>query len=114
MGNYSDYVLAKAAWVEAQYAAWEKQQKEIQHTKELINRLGGGVNARRASSEEKKLEKLQEGQVEKPFKRKQLKIRFPERGRSGRTVLMVKNLNFGYGDNVSNFCLLNVNLSDYS
>ncbi|XP_064953624.1 ABC transporter F family member 2-like [Musa acuminata AAA Group] len=47
-----------------------------------------------------KLEKLQEGQVEKPFERKQLKIRFPERGRSGRTVLMVKNLNFGYGDNL--------------
>lgn len=62
-----------------------------------------------------KLEKLrEEGQVEKPFERKQLKIRFPERGRSGRTVLMVKNLNFGYGDNVSNFCLLNVNISDYS
>ncbi|URD93163.1 ABC transporter F family member [Musa troglodytarum] len=101
MGNYSDYVLAKAAWVEAQYAAWEKQQKEIEHTKELINRLGGGVNAGCASSEEKKPEKLQEeGQVEKPFERKQLKIRFPEHGRSGRTVLMVKNLNFGYGDNL--------------
>ncbi|WOL02712.1 ABC transporter F family member 5 isoform X2 [Canna indica] len=100
-GNYSDYVLAKAAWVEAQYAAWEKQQKEIEHTKDLINRLGAGANSGRASSEEKKLEKLQEeGQVEKPFQRKQLKIRFPERGRSGRMVLTVKNLNFGYDDKV--------------
>lgn len=101
MGNYSEYVLAKAAWVEAQYAAWEKQQKEIEHTKDLINRLSAGVNAGRASSEEKKLEKLQEeGQIEKPFQRKQMKIRFPERGRSGRTVLMIKNLQFGYGDEV--------------
>ncbi|CAL9118640.1 unnamed protein product [Musa textilis] len=101
MGNYSEYVLAKAAWVETQYAAWEKQQKEIEHTKDLINRLGAGVNAGRASSEEKKLEKLQgEGQVEKPFQRKQLKIRFPERGRSGRTVLTIKNLNFGFDDKV--------------
>ncbi|XP_072979709.1 ABC transporter F family member 2-like [Typha angustifolia] len=101
MGNYSQYVLGKAEWVEAQYAAWEKQQKEIEHTKDLINRLGAGVNSGRASSEEKKLEKLQEeGQVEKPFQRKQLKIRFPERGRSGRTVLMLKNLEFGYGDEV--------------
>ncbi|URE10295.1 ABC transporter F family member [Musa troglodytarum] len=101
MGNYSEYVLAKAAWVEAQYAAWEKQQKEIEHTKDLINRLGAGVNAGRASSEEKKLEKLKgEGQVEKPFQRKQLKIRFPERGRSGRTVLTIKNLNFGFDDKV--------------
>ncbi|THU53155.1 hypothetical protein C4D60_Mb10t11420 [Musa balbisiana] len=101
MGNYSEYVLAKAAWVETQYVAWEKQQKEIEHTRDLINRLGAGVNAGRASSEEKKLEKLkEEGQVEKPFQRKQLKIRFPERGRSGRTVLTIKNLNFGYDDKV--------------
>lgn len=52
-GNYSEYILAKAVAVEAQYAAWEKQQKEIEQTKELINRLGAGVNAGRASSEQK-------------------------------------------------------------
>ncbi|KAM0936834.1 putative ABC transporter, AAA+ ATPase domain, P-loop containing nucleoside triphosphate hydrolase [Dioscorea sansibarensis] len=99
MGNYSEYVIAKAAWVEAQYQAWEKQQKEIEHTKDLISRLGAGANSGRASSEEKKLERLQEeGQIEKPFQRKQMKIRFPERGRSGRTVLMLKNVEFGYGD----------------
>ncbi|XP_006663035.3 ABC transporter F family member 5-like [Oryza brachyantha] len=98
-GNYSEYVLAKAIWVETQYAAWEKQQKEIEQTKELINRLGAGVNAGRASSEQKKLEKLEkEGLIEKPFQRKQLKIRFPERGRSGRTVLTLRNLEFGFGE----------------
>ncbi|KAG8090177.1 hypothetical protein GUJ93_ZPchr0011g27352 [Zizania palustris] len=98
-GNYSEYVLAKAIWVETQYAAWEKQQKEIEQTKELINRLGAGVNSGRASSEQKKLEKLEkEGLIEKPFQRKQLKIRFPERGRSGRTVLTLRNLEFGFGD----------------
>jgi len=53
VGNYSEYVLAKASWIEAQYAAWEKQQKEIEQTRELINRLGAGVNSGRASSEEK-------------------------------------------------------------
>jgi ATPase subunit of ABC transporter with duplicated ATPase domains len=52
-GNYSEYVLAKEIWVQTQYAAWEKQQKEIEQTKELINRLGAGVNAGRASSEQK-------------------------------------------------------------
>ncbi|CAL4991849.1 unnamed protein product [Urochloa decumbens] len=98
-GNYSEYILAKAIAVEAQYAAWEKQQKEIEQTKELINRLGAGVNAGRASSEQKKLEKLEkEGLIEKPFQRKQLKIRFPEPGRSGRTVLAIKNLQFGFED----------------
>ncbi|XP_021274520.1 ABC transporter F family member 5 [Herrania umbratica] len=96
-GNYSQYVEAKAAWVENQYAAWEKQQKEIEQTKDLINRLGAGANSGRASSAEKKLERLQEeGQIEKPFQRKQMKIRFPERGRSGRSVITVKNMEFGY------------------
>ncbi|PIN20225.1 putative transporter (ABC superfamily) [Handroanthus impetiginosus] len=100
-GNYSDYVIAKAAWIEAQFAAWEKQQKEIEQTKDLISRLSAGANAGRASSAEKKLEKLQdEEQVEKPFIRKQMKIRFPERGRSGRTVVSIKNLDFSYEDEV--------------
>lgn len=53
MGNYSDYVAAKEAWIEAQFAAWEKQQKEIEHTRDLISRLSAGVNAGRASSAEK-------------------------------------------------------------
>ncbi|KAL4354809.1 hypothetical protein GQ457_06G043360 [Hibiscus cannabinus] len=96
-GNYSQYIEAKAAWVVSQYAAWEKQQKEIEQTKDLINRLGAGANSGRASSAEKKLERLQEeGQIEKPFIRKQMKIRFPERGRSGRSVVTLKNLVFGY------------------
>ncbi|KAA3457335.1 ABC transporter F family member 5-like [Gossypium australe] len=113
-GNYSQYVEAKAAWIETQYAAWEKQQKEIEQTRDLISRLGAGANSGRASSAEKKydtlnfgilsvehnkLERLQEeGQIEKPFQRKQMKIRFPERGRSGRSVVTIKNLEFGYED----------------
>ncbi|KAJ1412888.1 P-loop containing nucleoside triphosphate hydrolase [Sesbania bispinosa] len=100
-GNYSQYVVSKAAWVEAQYAAWEKQQKEIEQTKDLINRLGAGANSGRASSAEKKLERLQgEELVEKPFQRKQMKIRFPERGRSGRSVVTITNLEYAFEDKV--------------
>ncbi|XP_062007121.1 ABC transporter F family member 5-like [Rosa rugosa] len=100
-GNYSEYYIAKAAWIESQNAAWEKQQKEIEHTKDLIHRLGAGANSGRASSAGKKLEKLQEEDlVERPFQRKQMKIRFPERGRSGRFVATLKNLEAGFGDKV--------------
>ena len=54
------------------------------------------------TSFQQKLEKLEkEGLIEKPFQRKQLKIRFPERGRSGRTVLTINNLQFGFEDKVS-------------
>ncbi|KAF8115753.1 hypothetical protein N665_0025s0205 [Sinapis alba] len=100
-GNYSQYVISKAEWVEAQYAAWEKQQKEIEATRDLISKLSGGANSGRASSAEKKLEKLQEEeQIEKPFQRKQMKIRFPECGLSGRSVVTVKNLEFGFEDKI--------------
>ncbi|CAI9763442.1 unnamed protein product [Fraxinus pennsylvanica] len=100
-GNYSEYVIAKATWVESQFAAWDKQQKEIEQTKDLISRLSAGANSGGASTAEKKLEKLQDDeQVEKPFIRKQMKIRFPERGRSGQSVVVVKNLEFGYEDQV--------------
>ncbi|VFQ94422.1 unnamed protein product [Cuscuta campestris] len=108
-GNYSNYIIKRGAWIEAQFAAWEKQQKEIEQAKGLINRLSAGANSGRASTAEKKLEKLQEGdQVDKPFIRKQMKITFPERGRSGRSVATIKNMDFSYGDKV---LLKNVNLT---
>ncbi|CAA7027142.1 unnamed protein product [Microthlaspi erraticum] len=100
-GNYSQYVVSKAEWVESQFGAWEKQQREIEATKDLISRLSAGANSGRASSAEKKLERLQEGeQIEKPFQRKQMKIRFPECGLSGRSVVTIKNLEFGFEDEI--------------
>lgn len=53
MGNYSEFIIQKATWVEAQFAAWEKQQKEIEHTKGLISRLSAGAHSGRASTAEK-------------------------------------------------------------
>ncbi|TMW97232.1 hypothetical protein EJD97_005940 [Solanum chilense] len=100
-GNYSDYIISRAEWIETQNAAWEKQQKEIEQTRDLISRLSAGANSGRASTAEKKLEKLQDQeQIDKPFIRKQMKIRFPERERSGRTVVNVKNLEFAFEDKV--------------
>lgn len=58
VGNYSQYVISKAEWVEAQYAAWEKQQREIEATKDLIARLSGGANSGRASAAEKVVNKI--------------------------------------------------------
>ncbi|KAJ7567132.1 hypothetical protein O6H91_02G133200 [Diphasiastrum complanatum] len=99
-GNYSDYVLAKAAWIENQSTAWDKQQKEIGRTKDLIHRLSGGANTGRASSAAKQLEAREKELVEKPFEHKQLKFRFPECGRSGRLVVSLKNICFRYAEKV--------------
>lgn len=100
-GNYSEYMIAKAIWIEEQRVAWGKQQKEIDHTKDMISRLSAGAHSGRASSAEKKLEKLEDEQrIEKPFERKSIKFRFPEREQSGKTVVMIKNLGFEYDGNV--------------
>lgn len=100
-GNYSQYMIAKATWIEEQRMAWEKQQKEIDHTKDMIHRLSAGAHSGRASSAEKKLEKLQDGQkIEKPFERKAMNFRFPEREQSGKTVVIIKNLGFEYDGKV--------------
>eukprot|EP00850_Spirogloea_muscicola_P018360 SM000167S02973 [mRNA] locus=s167:227169:231725:+ [translate_table: standard] len=102
-GNYSEYVAQKAEWVEAQRIAFEKQQKEIARTEDMIARLSGGANQGRASTAEKQLERMQEeGQlVEKPFEHKQLKFRFPELERSGRVVVEINNLHHHYGNKVT-------------
>lgn len=99
-GNYSAYVAQKAEWAESQRLAWERQQKEISRTEDMIQRLSGGGNAGRASSAEKKLEKMQEAgmAVEKPFERKQMRFRFPELDRSGRVVIEIAGLSHSYGD----------------
>lgn len=100
-GNYSDYVQAKAAAAEAQHLAWEKQQKEISRTKEIIQRLSAGANSGRATSAEKQLEKIQnQEQVEKPFEHKPIKFRFPELERSGRIVAEIRKLCVQYEEKV--------------
>jgi len=61
---------------------------------------------------QQKLERLQEEElVEKPFERKQMKIKFPERGKSGRSVVTIKNLEFGFEDKVRYQDLIIENLS---
>ncbi|KAH6808216.1 general control non-repressible 5 [Perilla frutescens var. frutescens] len=89
---------------EEHFSVGQLPQHEVAHIL-----LSAGANAGRASTAEKKLEKLQdEEQVEKPFIRKQMRIRFPERGRSGRSVVKINNLDFSYEDK---FLFKNANLT---
>ncbi|MCO5552435.1 hypothetical protein L7F22_005946 [Adiantum nelumboides] len=100
-GNYSAYVLAKAERAEAQRMAWEKQQKEIARTKDIIQRLSGGANTGRASTAGKQLEKIQnEDQIGRPFEHKSIRFRFPEMERSGLVVAEIKKLRKEYDGSV--------------
>jgi ATPase subunit of ABC transporter with duplicated ATPase domains len=48
-GNYSSYMRQKAEREALQWAAFEKQQKEIEKNQDLIRRLSGGAQSGRAA-----------------------------------------------------------------
>uniref|UniRef100_A0A7R9YWU0 ABC transporter domain-containing protein n=1 Tax=Chlamydomonas euryale TaxID=1486919 RepID=A0A7R9YWU0_9CHLO len=96
-GNYTQYVAAKSEATALQWAAWEKQQKEVTKHRELIARLSGGAQSGRAAQAEKALEKLkEEGLIEKPFVPKKRSFTFPPVERMGQKVLTIRGLTHGY------------------
>lgn len=99
-GNYTEYVKAKEEKNGQQWAAWEKQQKEIARQTEIVQRLSGGAQSGRAAAAEKALEKIKEegSLVEKPFVARKRSFAFPAVERMGQDVLCVQNLTHGYQD----------------
>ena len=67
---------------------------------DIIQRLGGGGQAGRATAAEKALELIKaEGTlVQKPFVPKKRSFAFPNPERMGQRVLEIVNLTHGYGD----------------
>lgn len=55
---HARYVAAKERATAIQMSKYDKQQKEIQRQRELIQRLSGGAQSGRAATAEKMLEKL--------------------------------------------------------
>lgn len=99
-GNYTEYVKAKEEKIGHQWAAWEKQQREIARQTEIVQRLSGGAQSGRAAAAEKSLEKIKEegSLVQKPFVTRKRSFAFPAVERMGQDVLSVQQLTHGYQD----------------
>ncbi|EFJ51883.1 hypothetical protein VOLCADRAFT_56598 [Volvox carteri f. nagariensis] len=96
-GNYTQYVASKSEKAALQWAAWEKQQKEIAKQEEIMQRLAGGAQSGRASQAEKTLERIRaEGLIEKPFVPKKKSFTFPPVEKMGQRVLTIEGLTHGY------------------
>ncbi|GFR43044.1 hypothetical protein Agub_g4050 [Astrephomene gubernaculifera] len=96
-GNYTQYVASKSEKTALQWAAWEKQQKEIAKQEEIMQRLAGGAQSGRASQAEKALERIRaEGLIEKPFVPKRKAFTFPPVEKMGQRVLSIEGLTHGY------------------
>ncbi|ASC69741.1 ABC transporter protein [Halomicronema hongdechloris C2206] len=100
LGNYSAYLAQKAEQQAAQLSAYERQQKEIAEQQAFIERFrASATRSTQAKSREKQLEKLE--RVEAPTaKLKSLKFQFPPAPRSGRDVVIIKDLTHAYGDQI--------------
>lgn len=92
LGNYSAYLQQKAEMRLAQGSTYERQQKELAKQQEFIEKFrASATRSTQAKSREKQLEKVE--LVEAPVANlRTLKFKFPPSPRSGREVIVIKDL----------------------
>lgn len=98
-GNYTDYAAKKEILRTAQYNAYLKQQREIQHQEAVIEKLKSfnrEKSIKRAESREKKLDKLE--LLDKPVEvRADMKLHLEPKYTSGNDVLHIEGLSKQFG-----------------
>lgn len=105
---YSKYKEARAEQIELMKSAKKQQEKEIKHTKELIDKYRAKANkAAFAQSLIKKLEKTEVIEVENDHVAK-MNVRFPLSVQPGKWVLEMENLGKSYNEH---FLFQNINLT---
>src|SRR5439155_16914691 len=96
VGNYSAYVMTKAAHLEEQRKAYEQQQAEIRRQEEFIRRNIAGQNTRQAQSRRKALERLE--RLEKPqTDRGQMRLHLTSAGRESHEVVVCRKVWQSFG-----------------
>jgi ATP-binding cassette subfamily F protein 3 len=97
MGNYSQYLVAHEARMDALRKAKREQDEEVARVRMFIDRFRyKATKAAQVQSRIKMLEKVVA--IEVPAERKKIHFNFPSCGKSGRTVLELKHARKVYGD----------------
>jgi ATP-binding cassette subfamily F protein 3 len=95
-GSYRSYEERRARELEAIFAAWERQQEEIQRIEDFIRRFRYKESkAPQVQSRIKMLEKIIP--IEIPEGMKHIHFKFPPAPRSGKIALRIENLGKSYG-----------------
>jgi ATP-binding cassette subfamily F protein 3 len=96
LGNYSAYLQQKEEQRQAQLSAYEGQQKELEKQQAFVDRFrASATRSTQAKSREKQLEKIE--RIEAPDAGvRTLHFRFPPSPRSGREVVIIKDLTHAY------------------
>ena len=99
-GNYENFIVKKEVRKASLLSAYEKQQKEIKHQKEVIDTLRSfnrEKSVKRADSRQHALDKME--LIEKPVEEKiDMGLEFHLNKDSGNDVLSVKNISKSYGE----------------
>lgn len=100
LGNYSAYLQQKHEQRDAQLAAYERQQKELEKQQAFVDRFrASATRSTQAKSREKQLDKIE--RIEAPVDDlRSLHFRFPPAPRSGREVVIIKDLTHAYNNNI--------------
>jgi ATP-binding cassette, subfamily F, member 3 len=99
-GNYSAYLKQKEERLEAQAAAYARQQEYVGKQEAWIARFRGKPSKTRATqSREKLLDKIERVEAPPPPGRR-LAFRFPATTPSGRETMLLRRVRKGYGDHV--------------
>lgn len=100
LGNYSAYLQQKEENQQAQLSAYERQQKELEKQQAFVDRFrASATRSTQAKSREKQLEKIERIEVPDAGVRS-LHFRFPPSPRSGRDVVMIKDLTHSYDEKI--------------
>ncbi len=100
LGNYSSYLQQKAEAKEAQLAAYDHQQKELEKQQAFVDRFrASATRSTQAKSREKQLAKIE--RIDAPDSDlRTLRFRFPPASRSGREVVRIQDLTHTYGEKI--------------
>ncbi|MBD2313144.1 ABC-F family ATP-binding cassette domain-containing protein [Desertifilum sp. FACHB-1129] len=100
LGNYSAYLQQKAENREAQMTAYERQQKELERQQVFVDRFrASATRSTQAKSREKQLEKIERIEIPEGDLRS-LHFRFLPAPRSGREVVIIKDLTHTYDEKI--------------
>ena len=92
-GNFTHYEHVRAVELKTLIAEYEKQQAEIQHLEEFINRFGyKATKAAQAQERQKMLDKILANKIEIPESLKKIHFTFPPAPHSGNIVLTLEHI----------------------
>ena len=100
LGNYTAYLTQKAEQKEAQLSAYERQQKELEQQQAFVDRFrASATRSTQAKSREKQLDKIE--RIDAPIADvRSLRFQFPDPPRSGREVVIIKDLVHTYDEKI--------------